>query len=408
MLLALATLVTGLLPAAAQEGIWKAYLFNASTGELLQINADSSQASYTLGIDNNDGSYTGGFDLAFSPDGLRAAYCRMRYATTPETPTAAELIVHDLVSGQDVLRQPMRALQACRTGADSFNEDGTRLAVGIVNGFTGDPGLPAGYPSWEYQIIDATNGNLLAALTPEAAPVSELPWANNSVLMLTERFAGEGVIFKVAAYASEGTFDDAYLWNFREGSLVATPYWNSIGVDWLPTTGEYAVSVLDPNYPVGEPLGPVPIYNVTQVASPAETRTVFTGGAEWLLLDQVFVNDGRSLAMLMLSAYDNNDPNAPSRTRWTLLERDGRLQDLYIGEWFSDLRAIPGGYLLFTQDTPPASGTGATSYSLRIGSGEAMQTIWQSPPADTYQGWEFIWTTPFTPAENLEPFTAIP
>jgi len=53
--LALAALLLALLPgSAAQEGLWKAYLFNANSGELLQVNADGSQASYNLGIDNAD------------------------------------------------------------------------------------------------------------------------------------------------------------------------------------------------------------------------------------------------------------------------------------------------------------------------------------------------------------------
>lgn len=407
--LVLAALLLALLPGtAAQEGLWKAYLFNANSGELLQVNADGSQASYNLGIDNADGSYTGGGDLAISPDGLRVAYCRMIYSPDPQTPASAELIVHDLVTGQDTLRQPVQALQACRTGSDSFSADGTQVTVAIVNGFSNDPSLPAGTPLWAYQVVDVNSGSLVASLTPDAPALAGLSWITDAVMLLTERFDGDGIIFKVARWASEGTFDDAYRWTPVDSSLVAVPYWNALGVDYLATTGEFAVSVFDPARPVGEPLGPIPLYNIAQVVTPTETRTVLAGGVEWLLLDQVFVNDGRALAMLLLSTFDPNDPNALSRTRWVLLERDGQVQDLFISELYSDLRAIPGGYLLFTQDVLPAAGTGATGYSLRLGAGEAMQTLWQSPPAADYQSWELIWTTPYTPASDLPPFTAIP
>jgi hypothetical protein len=407
-LMMLVALLTGLIPTAAQEGLWKAFLFNATSGELMQVNADGSQASYDLGIDNSANSFVGGGDLAVSPDGLRVAYCRLVYPADPQAAPTAALIVHDLVANQDVLTLPVSARQGCRAGEGAFSDDGTRLAVATVNGFNADPTLPAGMPLWELMVYDLNTGTVLASLGPESPLVAGLPWVGNSVLMLTERFSAEGVIFKVAAWASEGTFEDAYLWSLVECSVTVAPHWGAWGVDYLSSTREYAVSALDPNRPLGEPAGPMPLYNVVQVIAGPDTRTVFAGGVEWLLLDQVFVNDGRSLAMQMFSAFDTNDPNALSRTRWSLLERDGRLTDLYIGEWFSDLRAIPGGYLLFTQDDAPAVGSGATRFSLRLGAADAMQTIWQSPPAADYQSWELVWTTPFTPAADLLPFTAIP
>jgi hypothetical protein len=399
-------LLVMLQPIAAQEGLWKAYLFNATSGELHQVNADGSQASYDLGIDTADGSYTGGSDLTFSADGLHAAWCRMIYSGDTQAAISARLTVRDLVTGVNTLELPLQALQGCRTGEAAFNEDGSLVAVATVNSF-GDPAT-AGVPAWAYQVIEVGTGVVVASLIPDALSIAGLEWINNPVMLLTQRFSGDEVIFTVARWASEGTYDGAWLWNFREGSVTAMPYWGASGVDYLPSSGEYAVSALDPNRPVGEPLGPVPIYNVAQVVTVAETRPVFAGGTDWLVLDQVFVNDGRSLAMLLLSTFDPNNPNAMSRTRWALLERDGGVQDLFISELYSDLRAIPGGYMLFTQDALPAAGTGATSYSLRLGAGDAMQTIWQSPPAVEYQAWELVWTTPYTPASDLPPFTAIP
>ena len=85
----LALMILGLLifasmnltPAMAQDN-WGVYLFNGNSGELVRVNGDGTQAVSGLGLEQ--GAYVSSFDMAFTRDGSRLAFCATTYPQAAE------------------------------------------------------------------------------------------------------------------------------------------------------------------------------------------------------------------------------------------------------------------------------------------------------------------------------------
>ncbi|MBZ0285993.1 MAG: hypothetical protein K8I30_00155 [Anaerolineae bacterium] len=77
-------------PALAQE-TFAVYLFNGNSGELVRVGSDGSQTVSALGLE--PGTYISSYDMAFTRDGSRLAFCATTYPQTadgsaPVLPTA--------------------------------------------------------------------------------------------------------------------------------------------------------------------------------------------------------------------------------------------------------------------------------------------------------------------------------
>src|SRR5215510_3214629 len=86
-----------LLPTLAQDQ-WAVYLYNGNAGQLLRVNPDGSQTMLALGLEPN--VFIGGFDMAFTRDGARMAYCSVAYPLPTDgsvpPPPAAKFILRDI------------------------------------------------------------------------------------------------------------------------------------------------------------------------------------------------------------------------------------------------------------------------------------------------------------------------
>src|SRR5690349_5523482 len=91
----LALIILGLLvfasmaltPALAQDA-WSVYLFNGHSGELVRVNGDGTQAVSGLGLDQN--AYVSSFDMAFTRDGARLAFCATTYPQAADGSASAQ------------------------------------------------------------------------------------------------------------------------------------------------------------------------------------------------------------------------------------------------------------------------------------------------------------------------------
>jgi hypothetical protein len=178
--LALLTLLVSTAPAFAQDTNWFAWLYNGGTREMVRVNPDGSQAAYSLGLDSN--TYIGSYDMAFTNDGSRVAFCTVTYSeNTPQGTTT--LYLRDIVGQTNQLQIDLGPSIGCRTGRNAFNPEGTQLAVGMIRYFPMDETIPdapqmdTSGPAWELRVYDVASGNLVQEInttTPAASITGEL------------------------------------------------------------------------------------------------------------------------------------------------------------------------------------------------------------------------------------------
>lgn len=397
----IAALSAAVLPASAQSD-WTAYLFNATNGQLVQVGPGGEQASYALGNNPDAGQYLSSFNITITPDGKYAAYC----LTVPQ----ATYILRDIVAEQDVVRADMGSPLSCSAGPHSLSPDGSQIAIARVNAYRGDPNADPNQPFWSINVIETMTGNPLYELnnrsTLVADPSFDTTFTSDTILPLIVEMDSSGLVFQAARYASEGRMDAAFRWDFASDQYTPVEVWGEYGLSQQTATGEFAYVQLDPALPVGDPGGPISAANIVRLMDKnGSVSTIFVGGADWLPLNTVFVNDGRDLAIMLLESFKfSDDPNVVQRNHWVLLNRDGSSSDIFLDDDYATVMPVTGGYLLLAQDFQRDQPNTFPTFSLTHASNGV---IWQSPPADTWQSWELLWASPAPQQTELPPFTAV-
>ncbi len=412
VIILIVALCAAVFPASAQSG-WTAYLFNTSNGQIVQVGPGGEQASYALGNNPEGGEYLSSFNITITPDGKYAAYCLIVYPpqtdTNPPKPQAS-YILRDIAAEQDVVRVDMGSPISCSAGPHNLSPDGSLIAIGKVNSFPGDPNADPNLPLWSINVLETMTGKAQYELNNRSPLVADssfdTTFTSNPILPLIVEVDDTGLAFQAARYASEGRLDTAFRWDFTGDQYAPVDVWGKYGLSQQTATDEFAYTELDSALPAGDPGGPIPTSNVVRLLDQARTvSTVFVGGADWLPLNTVFVNDGRDLAIMLLESFKfSEDPNIVQRNRWLLLNRDGSSSDIFLDDNYATVMAVTGGYLLFVQDFQRDQPNNFPTFSLTDASGSA---IWQSPPADSWQNWELLWVSPAPQQSELPPFTPV-
>ncbi|MBL8147616.1 MAG: hypothetical protein JNL34_14660, partial [Anaerolineae bacterium] len=167
------------------QATWAVYLLDSGAQALVRVNSDGTQAVLPLGL--NSGEVVSAFDIGLSPDGSKVALCPVQYGDGTTTPTAA-LVVRDLASQANLLRQELGPALGCRA---TYRGDGAFVALGIVYYLPGTAPPADGLPVWELRVVEPAAGGTIASLRsdgPEAAAAGMSPSA--PILPLVRRFEG--------------------------------------------------------------------------------------------------------------------------------------------------------------------------------------------------------------------------
>jgi hypothetical protein len=402
----LLTLTMGLVPALAQAN-GSVYLYNGTTKELLRINPDGSQASFSLGLDEN--TFVSSYDMAFSADGGRVAFCAVTYPPSPDpnVPAAptAHLYLRDIAGGANVLDADMGSAIGCRTGRAAFNEDGTLLAVSRINYYPGDPAADISRPTWELLVFDLGLNQVVTQLNSNSVEVANYEsLAKGGILPYVQSFSGRQIIFAEVPYGVGGGAEwNAYLWDTTAGVVTPVERWGNFTLDALPN-GEMVWVTLDPNLPAGTPAGMMPANNVVQATDASGAVNTIYHSPDWTILDAGFINGGQQVAIQLLSPFNSDTPDAPLTLKWIALDRSGQIVDLVESNGNPSVMNAPGGFVALNQTiTDPA--TGASQYSLTYSTNGQATELWSGQ--SDMGAWELAWATPGAPTEGLQPFAAV-
>jgi hypothetical protein len=396
-----ASLWSMIVPAQAQDA-GAAFLYNGITRQLLRVDlASGAQTRIDLGLDEN--VFISGRDIAFSADGRRAVLCYTR--TQPEAAQGeTHLVVFDLTTQARTLDLPLGRHLSCRVTAAGLRDDTAQVAVSIVSYFPGSQDMDTSGPIWRLLVVDTISGAISAALNADDPAVQAAGMLPDSALLPDVRFfAGNQIIFAEVPWAVGGAPEwRAFSWLLDSGivSLDTSGRWGKSGLAYLPRTGEQVWIDLDPNLPALETGGPMTPFNVVRLVDASGIERTLYSSAEWVLADARWINGGQQLAILQVSAFDEDHPDQQD-SRWLALGRDGSQTELAAGAIFSQAAAAPGGMALFEMSFNADFSQQYFNLSYVDGRGQRVP-LW----SDQEPGWELAGATPGPLADNLPPFTA--
>jgi hypothetical protein len=395
------------IPAMAQDD-WSVYLFNGNTGELIQVKADGTQSVSALGLEA--GTYIGSSDMSFTKDGSRLAFCALTSPTVTDPNSTAQptakFYLRDLAAQNYLLTLDMGNAIGCRTGEDAFNADATQVAVSKINYYPGDPAADTSKPAWEILILDIAGGMTVKELnvnSPSVAAFESL--VKGSILPYVQYFANNQVIFAEVPYGIGGGAEwNAYLWDLTTDTVEPIERWGNLGLDTLDTSGEVIWTAKDESRAAAQPGGPVPDHNVVKLADKSGEERIIYYSPDWVVLNAKFINNGQQIAIQLLSAFDENNPDIIQSIKWVALDRAGNTVDLLSSSGNLQLEAAPNGYIVLDQQLSDAN-NGESQFHLSYVSNGQSNELWASQTGFEY--WELPWVTPMVAASDLQPFPAI-
>jgi len=389
-------------PAMAQVDPWFAYLYNQTTKELLRVYQDGTQQSFNLGLDEN--TYVSGFDMGFTYTGSQVAFCTVQYPPDGSLGTAT-LVVRDIEAQTNLQTLDLGKAIGCRVGQQGYGGMmDSILSVSLVRYMPGDPNADTSQPAWQILLLEPYMGMTLFELNANSPEVAAAGITNpGPMLPYVQRIDASSVIFAAVPYGIGGGAEwPAYRWKINE-SVEAVQIWGNVSLDTLSLTDEKVWVSADPNQPAAQPFGPIPPYNIVKLADRNDEEQVIYYNGEWVVADAKFINNGRQVAVLLMSGADANDPNPPQINKWVAIDRNGNVTDLYGEHFYAPLAAAPDGYVILDL-TEPAEGETIRTYTLVYGTDAGQTTLWSVQLEDFSRSWEIAWAAPTADDSSIQPF----
>ena len=401
------TLVLAAAPADAQElSDWSVYLFNSANPQLVRAYADGTQVEYDLGLPA--GVYLNPFDMAFTRDGNRLAYCMQLPPSDPSAgQPSSQVVIRDLVNAVDLQIVDLGPVMGCRLS--TFSADDTQLAAGTINYFPGMPDAPVDVPVWQLFVIDVASGQPVDLINSNSSPLFQSePVARGAFLPDARYFDNNQIVFSLMPYGTEGLADyPSYVWQLADGSVSEIAYWGKTSIDSL-STGELIWVDYDDSLAAGQPGGPMPTFNVVKLADKTgQSRTIFAS-TDWIPFRAIFINDGREILIQLLQPFDPNSPVMAQGTRFVALDRSGNVRELDAFISFAEPAPVPGGYvMLWSEDT---GGTAPPPLHLNDYSANGVDEIWSITSDNMGVSWSIVWSPPTAVdlGGDVQSFPAVP
>ncbi len=384
---------------------WSAYLFSTNNQALVRVFQDGAQTTYSLGLEPE--TYVGGYDLAFTANGEKTAFCVVKFPAEGGAQGATTFYVRDIEPQTTSLQLDLGKAIGCRTGHHAYNPDGTQVVIARVNYYPGDPAADATLPSWQLTLIDTTSGAAVQEINSQtpAALSAGIP-ADQPLLPYVQYVADNQVIFAAVPYGIGGGGEfPAYSWLLDTGTITPIDRWGNINLDTLAATGELIWVAADPNRPAGNPGGPMPSNNELKLADMDGKESIIYYSPDWVLTDAQFINGGQQIAIQEVSSFDEGNPDQPQITKWIALDRSGTVSDLQNVTFYSSLTAAPQGYAVLDTQFLGENQTNPR-YTFDWHSNGGTTTLWSFDAPDFSYSWELVWSAYTQPAPNLQPFPA--
>jgi hypothetical protein len=374
---------------AAAGGSWSAWLYRQDTGQLVHIMPDGAAAT-SMAFPLPPGTSTNPYVLAFSRNEALLAACLTDNSGNPSV-RIYDIYNHTYV-GAYILSGP---IQACSLGRYAFNEDGTRLAFGILNHYP-DPADPR--PDWEL-IVMATDGSsaIINRLASNNPAVAALGTDYRGMLPEVTAFESNVIAFRPIRWGTEGAPEyDSLVWQLTSGDVTRIGPYGKSSLDFLIPNGEAIWIEQLPDFPTGYLEGMGFLFNVVMYSNKAgDWYPIFhqPGG----VIEEARMIQGGQRAAVRVYTY-------PGPSQWWYLDRTGPTGLLPVGGNVYDLWGTLDGYVYMDPQGSPVGGPMLTYHRYTGGAGPEVQNLWTADPGSH---WQIIWVNPLSGGAGLTPFLNI-
>ncbi len=384
------------------------YLSDSQASNLIRVNTiDGSQQNISLGITENHLYIS---NMAFSDDGRLVAFCAVERASDDSTTT--RLIIRNLNTASNLMEQSYNNLPGCNPSV--FNAGATQLAVGFVFNSAFDGQNYPDEPDWALRIFDINTGNIIHELSkdspnaPDYESMRDDFWFEEGISAMTRavELTKDDVLFTAFPFIGrDGPLRvPAHRWNLLTDEVTPVEGLTELGATFLAETGEIVYPYLDESLPAGQPMGPMPLANTVRINDNGSIRTIYQN-TEDVIAATRFISGGEQIAVTIVPAWDENNPEQIAPTRDIILNRDGSIDDFdeaFIYHYHA--RGTDDGFIMgsVTQNDQIAQ-----KYELMRYQDGQLTSIWTRTGQEGNIWLEFVWSPPMPVNDNLPSFTPL-
>ncbi|MBN1202711.1 MAG: SH3 domain-containing protein [Anaerolineae bacterium] len=383
---------TGETRLTAAAGQWSAWLYNYDTGQMIRVFSDGSPPQQMqFPLPPNVAMYPS--SLAFSPDGARFAAC-----LADDTGITAVRVYDTYAQSYTAAYIPSGPIVDCSFGRYSFSEDGSQLAVGIMNHWHDQVDTR---PDWEVIVLDTITSQIVHRLTASDPAITWLGRDYSRMMPLIRAFQmGTAVYPGVIAvapvpWATEGPPEvDSLVWQLSDGSVSIVGPYGKTALDLLPATGEAIWVDEDAGFPKGILEGPGYPFNVVMYSNKAGDRyPIFSDGS--VLFNAEFIDNGQKVAALTYTS--------PNLEQWMYVDRNGGSGKLLVDAGVYRVWGTVDGYV-FMKGSGQSGVQEMFEHRFAGAATPEERPIWSGMPGEY---WDIIWVEPLDGDAGLAPFTAL-
>jgi hypothetical protein len=376
---------------AEAGGSWSAWLYNSDSGRLVHAFPDGAPPT-EIPFPLPPGVTTYPWSVTISRDGAYLAAC---YTDTTGSASVQVYDIYDNVFLGSYF--PAGPIIDCGLSRYSFSEDGSQLAVGVMNHYP-DPADTR--PEWQLIVMDTFSGAVLYEIASNSPSITSLGVDVSGSLPLVSTFQMRtgtfpGLIsFKAVRWGTEPWPEyDPLVWQLDTGGVTVVGPYGKSSLDLLLPNGEAIWIEENDAYPKGFLEGPGYLFNVVMYSNKAgDLFPIFTDGS--VLYRATFIDDGRKVAVQTYSGVE----------QWKYVDRSGATGSLPgdIKTW--QLYGTLDGYAFLNSDTGPGGAPELRYHRFNASGGIDAFIAWNGAPGEY---WQLIWVNPLTGGAGLPPFPAI-
>lgn len=394
------------IPAQAQndENDWQVYLFDSVNKQVVQIDQDGEQETFSIGLGDNE--FIGTNEIAVDDLGQHAYYC-VRGNPDMQQLSPSTVRVIEFGNPTPVYEFDLGETIGCRVSA--VEDEAGFLAVGVVNYQPFQEGIDPELPAWQLLLLDTVSGNVVDALNANDPNMPEINDFGEISYMPTVQQVSSEIIFTAFPWVGMGGGQSfpTFIWNPTDDTVDPIAGWGTVSHDHLLSSDELVYPALDDTLAYGEPNGPLPVANTLHLSTNDMLSTIYTN-EEWVIVDSNFVNNGQAVVVTLLSSFSMNAMG--STIRFEMIARDGTITELDASyEGYATVRAVPDGFIImWTEQAQNADEPPLVMHLTHYPMGGEPREIWSvTPEGNQISIWEMFWATSSTTTENLPAFVDV-
>ncbi|MBN1680111.1 MAG: SH3 domain-containing protein [Anaerolineae bacterium] len=375
----------GTLQPAEAGGSWSVWLYNQDTGVLVQAYPDGlGMQTVPFPLPPDTSEYPS--SITFSRNGSRLAACLKNNAGQHS------VRVYDLTTNLYIAAYiPPGAIEGCGLSSQSFSEDGTQLAFGVMHHYY-DPANPT--PDWELNVMEMNTSAILYHIDSSLPAIAALGQDVLGSVPFVTAFSPGVIAFKPVRWGTEPSSEyPGIVWQLDGTNYTSLiDVYGKTSLDLLTTNGEAIWVEENPSYPPANLVGMGYPFNVVMYSNKAGDRYGVFSQSPAVLTQAAFIDGGSRIAIKLWNAGVG---------QWQWLDRTGNTGVLPLADSIWTLAGTPDGYVFYDENAPGGHEVRFHRLAAGMPTPAEDQLLWKGAPGEY---WRMVWVMPLFTGAGLLPF----